>query len=493
MKRIKNTCLIFIFLLVLGIGYNVKADTIKYYLSTKGLDYNYVSKDNAKETNVKRGDYITVAAVIDYSEDSESYQFDKGKITLRWDNKYLNLVDYSASNRDFSSITLKSVNKESSKIVISEISAGENIKSGKSVLAEFKFQVLEDSSTGSTKVYQMDGEDKLSFVKNSDNTNVEIESLYSEIKYNVAKSSNNKLSSIKIDEKEIDKFDENTNSYNINVSEDVDKVKIDATAKDSKSKISGTGEIKLSYGINKVAIVVTSEDGTSNTYNINISKEDNRSSVNTLKTLVLSNGDINFKSNITEYTINVENDIEEITITSSLTDSKSKYVEDYRNKTVKLVEGSNKIQIKVLSEKEEENIYTLNINRALSTNNTLKSLKVNDEKIELKEDEFTYNIDVENDVDSVVIKAVPNDSKATVELKDKYDLEIGENEINVLVVAASGDKASYILNVNRKKLLSKDTLLKSLKIKGYNINFKPEVTLYTLDIRKDVTELEIVT
>ena len=492
MKKIKNICLMIICLFIIGISYNVKADTIKYYLSTAGLNYNYVSKDNVKESNVKRGDYITVTAVIDYSDGSETYRFDKGKLTLRWDNKYLKFVDYDTNNSNFSGISLKSVSKEASKIVISEISAGESIKSGKSILAEFKFQVLENSNTGSTRIYQMDGEDKLTFVKNSDDTSIEIDSQYSELKYNILKSSNNKLSSIKLDGREVANFDENTNSYSINVGANIDKINIEATPKDNSAKISGIGEKKLNYGLNKIAITVTSESDTKNVYNINITREDNRSGINTLKTLVLSTGEINFRPNINEYTVNVENDVEEITITSSLTDSKSKYIDDYSNKKVKLTEGSNKIQIKVVSEKGEENTYILNINRALSTNNSLKSLKVNDEKIELKEDEFTYSVDVENDVDSVIIKAIANDSNAMVELKDKYELQVGENEINILVIAASGDKATYTINVNRKKILSKDSLLKSLKITNYNINFKPDVTLYTLEVKKEDSELEIV-
>ena len=489
MKKIKNICLILVCLFVIGITSNVKADTIKYYLSTKGLDYGHVSKDSAKETSVKREDTITVAAVLEYSG-SETYKLDKGKLTVRFDNKYLKLLDYSTSNSPYSSISLKSVSNESSKIVISDLTTDENVKSGKNILVEFKFQVLTDAPAGSMKIYQQDGEDYLNLIK-QDNDTIKVDSLYTELKYNVSKSTNNKLSSIKIDGKGIDNFSENTANYEIKVDENKEKVTVEATAKDTKAKVSGAGEKSLSYGTNKVTITVTSESGEKNTYNLNIIRNDTRSSINTLKTLELSDGEINFRSNVNDYTVNVENDVEEITITSSLTDAKSKYAEDYSNKTIKLVEGSNKIQIKVISEKGEENIYTINVNRALNSNNSLKSLKVNDEKIELFEDEFTYNYEVENDVDSIVIKAVANDAKATVKLEDKYDLVEGENEIEILVTAASGDKASYILNVNRKKIPSKDSLLKSLTIKGYDIKFKQDVTSYDLTLPKDVEELEI--
>ena len=484
MKKIKNVCITIICLFIIGIGYNVKADTMKYYLSTKDLNYAYVSKPS--EVSVKRGDYVTVTAVLDYSEGTDSYKINNGNITVRWDEEHLKFVDYSTV---LSSISTPTVNKSSNKIAISNLSSTENILSGKNNLIDFKFQVLTDSSIGSTKIYQTDDDGTLNL--KSDNANLDIKTQNIELKYNISKSTENKLSSIKIDGQEISGFSDSKTSYEVSVSETKEKVNVTATAKDSNAKVTGVGEKTLNYGANKVAIVVTSESGTDKTYNLTITREDKRSSVNTLKTLVLSNGNINFRSNVNDYTVNVENDVEEITITTTLTDSKSKYVEDYSNKTVKLVEGSNKVQIKVVSEKGDENTYILNINRALNSNTTLKTLKVNDEKIELKEDEFTYEYEVENDVDSITIKATPNDSKAKVQLEDSYELVEGNNEINILVVAASGDKGSYVLNVNRKKTLSKDSLLKSLTIKGYNINFKQDIKTYNLEIAKEVEELEI--
>ena len=491
MKRIKNICIMLVFLFTLGITYNVKADTIKYYLSTKGLDYNYVSKENAKDVSVKRGDTILVSAILDYSDGEEAYGFDKGKLTIRWDDKYLNLIEYTKGS-SLSSMQLNSVNKTSDKIVINNLSANEVIKSGKNILVEFKFQVLENSNTGSTKIYQMDGEDSINLIKTSDTSNIRVDSLYTEVKYNVSKSTENRLSSLKINGNAISDFNENTSTYSVKVDSNIEKINIEAISKDKKAIVSGNiGEVRLNYGVNKLSITVTSESGTKNTYNVNVTREDTRSSVNTLKTLTLSSGDIIFKPEVTEYTVNVENEIDEITITTSLTDPKSKYVEDYSKKLVKLDPGSNKIQIKVVSEKGEERVYTININRALSTNNSLKSLKIDGKKIDLVDNEYTYNYEVENEVDSIVITAVANDDKATVELKDKYELEVGENEINILVTAASGDKASYIINVNRKKILSKDSLLKSLTIKDYDINFKQNVTSYDLQINKDVETLDI--
>lgn len=498
MKRIKNVLLITIFIFLIGITFNVKAESFNYYLSNSAQNYEYVDRNSNKAINLKRGDTILITAILDNKNTDGNYKLNSGKLTVRWDDKFLSLEEingkvYNDSISDVAGLTIGSVSKSNSKVTLSDISSTGLLINGKNKLVEFKFVVIESSNSGTTKVYQMDGEDSLKCLDSTETINCG-ESQYSELKYNITKSTVNKLSMIKLDGQELEAFSENNNTYDIEVDSDVTKIKIEAIKKDNKSVVTGdTGDKLLDYGLNKFKINVISESGVSNTYVINVTREDSRSNDNTLKTLTISSGEITFKPSVTEYTINVENEVEKIKITSSLNDTKAKYVTDYKNKEVELVEGSNKIEIRVLSEKGEEKTYTLNINRALSSNNSLKSLMVNDEKIKLLENEFIYNITVENEVDEVVIKAVTNDTRATVKLDEKYLLEVGENEINIKVVAASGKEASYIINVTRKKILSKDSLLTSLKVKGYSLDFKQDVTTYDLKIKDNEEELEITT
>lgn len=494
MKRIK----FLIFILLLGVTFSVKAESFNYYLSNSEQSYDYVDKNSNKATNVKRGDFIYVTAILDNKDNVVDYKLNGGKLTVRWDEKYLALEsvngkDYDDSITDINPLKIEGVNKGSNKITLSDISSTSALKSGKNKLVQLKFVVLSTASASSTKIYQMDGEDTLKCNNGIDIINCG-DSLYSEIKYNITKSTINKLSAIKIDGEELEYFSEDNTVYDITVESNVEKIKIEGVKKDNKSTISGDiGEKKLDYGNNKYTIIVTSESGDKYTYTLNINRIDERSSINTLKTLTLSAGELSFNSSVVDYTVNVDNDVEKITITSSLTDPKSKYVVDYKNKEVELIEGSNKIEIKVVSEKGEEKTYTLNINRALSSNNSLKSIKVNDEKIKLLENEFIYSVEVENDVDEVVVEAVANDEKATVKLDEKYLLEVGENEINIKVVAASGQEASYIINVTRKKILSKDSLLSTLKIKGYDLGFRQDVTVYYLKVKDEDDKLEITT
>ena len=499
MERIRKSLLIIIFMLLMGVTFNVKAVNFKYYLSNSDQNYEYVDKNNSKAIDVKRGDTFTVVAILEYNTDNvEYYTIDSGKLTIRWDDKYLSLQEvdgkyYNDSITDISGLTIGSISKGSNKLTIDEISSKGMMKNGKNKIAEFKFSVLNDAPSGEAKVYQMDGEDTLKCMNRTTGVTTKCGvSLYSELKYNIPKSTINKLSSIKINGQELEYFNEDTNDYDIQVESNVEKVNIDVTIKDSRSTVTGnSGENIIKYGENKLTITVTSESGAKNIYNITINRIDARSSVNTLKTLTLSSGEITFKPEITDYIVNVDNTVEKLTISAKLTDPKAKYAEDYNNKEIELLEGSNKVEIKVIAENGDEKVYTLNINRALSSNNSLKSLKINDEKIELKENEFIYNLVFENEVEEIVIKAEPNDVKATLDLQDKYPLQVGDNEINITVTAASGAKASYILNITRKKLLSKDSLLTSIKIKGYTIPFKPSTTSYDLKIDEKDEQLEI--
>lgn len=493
MKRIRFLILI----LLLGITFTVKAENINYYLSNSAQNYEYVDKNSNKAVNIKRGDIITITAVINNKDNSSDLKINNGKLTIRWDDKYLVLLEtngryYNETISDVNGLLINSANKVNNRITITGITSTGYLKSGINKLIDFKFKVLNDAPASNTKIYQMDGEANIELI-NSSQVKLNYENLYSEIKYNVTKSTVNSLSMIKIDNHELDYFNEDTLEYDITVESNVEKINITAIKQDNKSVVIGDiGEKKLSYGINKLTIDVISESGVKKSYKLNVEREDLRSNINTLKTLSISTGDIKFKPDVLEYNINVANDINKITIKSSLTDTKSRYIEDYQNREIELIEGSNKIEIKIMSEKGDIKIYTLNINRALSGNNSLKSLKINDEKIKLVENEFIYNVSFENDVDRITIDAVTNDSKAIVKVEDVYELQVGINEFNIKVVAPNGKEASYIINVTRKKLLSKDSLLTNIKIKGYNLEFNQNVRVYNLRI-KDEDSLEITT
>ena len=279
------------------------------------------------------------------------------------------------------------------------------------------------------------------------------------------KSDVNTLSSIKVNNQNVEGFSENVSIYHMTVNGSIEQVNIETVKKDSKSVVSGDiGTKKIDYGVNTFKINVKSESGVENIYTLYITRQDNRSSINTLKSLKLSKGELYFDPYFDDYVVNVENEVSKIEITSELTDAKSKYLVDYSKKEVNILEGNNRISITVIAENGQERTYTITINRKLSGNNILKQLTINGTEIALSESDFAYTYTVENSVETVDIKAVALDSKAKIEIEKSNNLSVGENEIGIFVTAPNGDVVRYTLYINRKNLLSNDSLIKDIQI-----------------------------
>jgi len=250
-------------------------------------------------------------------------------------------------------------------------------------------------------------------------------------------------------------FNENTTEYNLTI--DSDSTNISATKKDSSSSVSGdTGNKTLNYGMNTFKITVTSESGKSKVYTINITRPDNRSKTNTLSSLKLSNGKIDFNKNTTSYNVTVENNISSIKVEASLTDNKSSFVSGYEPRTVNLNVGNNSIEIKVKAENEEVKTYTINVTRKdvdkpvennptnndpvkeepkKSNNTNLSELKLSEGTLIFDKEKTEYKVTVSYDVEKIEVTTKTEDEKAKFEIIGNEELKVGENTITIKVVA----------------------------------------------------------
>lgn len=167
------------------------------------------------------------------------------------------------------------------------------------------------------------------------------------------KSSNANLSNLGIRPNDFTGFKSGTTSYNVTVPYDVEKVEVYAKVQDSKANVSGTGNKPLDVGKNSLNVVVTAEDGTKKTYTINVTRQEEKknetnttnevsnnttnqnttneisntsNTANNATTNTTSNGDITklevvgynlspvFSSNIYEYKLTVEEDVDKLDI-----------------------------------------------------------------------------------------------------------------------------------------------------------------------------------
>ncbi len=175
-------------------------------------------------------------------------------------------------------------------------------------------------------------------------------------KKEVKKSSNNNLSSLKIEGIDFE-FNKDTLEYNLEVDNNVDKIKIEAKAEDSKATIEGELEKDLAVGQNTITINVIAEDKSKKTYTFDIKRKDNNAN---LSSLTISDINFEFDKDKLEYELNVRNEITSVNITYTL-ESKTAKAEGFKEYDLK--EGENKIDIVVTAEDNTEKIYQLNIIR----------------------------------------------------------------------------------------------------------------------------------
>lgn len=94
------------------------------------------------------------------------------------------------------------------------------------------------------------------------------------------------------------------------------------------------------------------------------------------------------------------------------------------------------------------------IEASYSTNANLKSLSVDGYDITPKFDKDTlkYNLEVENEVEKITIKAGRADNSARVSGTGEKELTEGINKFEIVVTAEKGNKKTYVIEVNRKEL-----------------------------------------
>ena len=273
------------------------------------------------------------------------------------------------------------------------------------------------------------------------------------------------------------------------------------------------------------------------------------SNTNSLSSLTLSSGTLNFNENTTVYELKVPNDTDKITVDATLTDESSSFVDGYGPRERELAVGDNIIEIKIKAESGEIKTYTLNITRediiipdvpkdddgdnnpgvdsgnnntdddedntpggdsgnnntdddndnktnttkpseqeTKSSNNYLKYLKPNHGTIVFDKAKTEYLINVPYDTTKIEFDTKTESSKSKVSISNNDNLKVGENEITISVTAEDGNVRKYKIVVVRKdkdEKLSNDSKLKNLIIEDYDIDFNSNIYEYNLKIKNE--------
>ncbi len=125
------------------------------------------------------------------------------------------------------------------------------------------------------------------------------------------------------------------------------------------------------------------------------------------------------------------------------------------------------------------------------SNNYLKELTLKGTDFIFSRDVETYNLKINKDITNIEITAKPESEKATVKIENNENIDIDKP---ILITVKAEDDTSRVYRIILSYADEKDnnTNLSKIEIQGYNIEFKPDVTEYTLKINKSDKTLDMI-
>ena len=294
-------------------------------------------------------------------------------------------------------------------------------------------------------------------------------------------------------------FDKEITDYKLEVENDITFVNVNGIKDNNLSTISGNGKYSLSVGKNDISVTVKSESGDMRTYNISITRKPNSNAF--LKSITTSEGIIvpTFDKTEQKYTVNVENTVNDITITgisevstTSINGTKNKFTHTINN----LASGTTIYELITLAEDGITSItYTLEIIKDKSDNDNISRLVLKEGILSPKfnPDIVTYEASVPYEITQGTFIVELEDSKATYEIKNNENFIVGENEVIIEVTSESGYKKEYKVTITRQDETTTNNYLESLSTdKGILIPiFNKNTQYYEVTVPYEVTKITI--
>ena len=314
-------------------------------------------------------------------------------------------------------------------------------------------------------------------------------------------SSNNNLSNLTVNNKTVTNFNKNTLEYILpNVSNETTSLLVGAVVEDTdKAQIkSGTGTVNLNIGDNTLNIVVQAENGDEKTYKLHVRRLSNDNKLKSLEVKSTPSASLSpaFTSTFFgDYNYNYTEDVSSIDVKAIVNDTDKAMVgivdtngsetltSSLNTASKTFTTNTSNVTIVVTAEDGSIQNYTLNLVRAKSTDANLSSLIVNPGELVpvFSKETRNYNVTVDGSVTSINVNATPLSKYARVEsITGNTNLNFGNNQVEVVVKAESGNTVTYTINVERKKY--DIALLDDIKVDGVSIaNFNKNTFEYTLD------------
>jgi gliding motility-associated-like protein len=318
-------------------------------------------------------------------------------------------------------------------------------------------------------------------------------------------------------------FASGTTSYVASVDNTVTSITITPTTTDATATVtvngtavtsgSASNAINLNVGANTITTIVTAQDGTTtDTYTITVNRAP--SSIASLSNLDLSSGSLTpvFSSATLSYVAGVGNATTSITVTPTVTDPASTVTVNgaavasgSASGAIPLIIGSNTVTVVVTAQDGvTKTTYIVVVTRTASSTATLSNLAISSGTLapNFNTSVTSYAVSVPNAVSSVTVTPTstdPTTSTITVNgtavasgsASGSIPLQVGSNNINVIVTAQDGTTVTYTITVSRPPATS--VVLANLTISSGSLapDFSSTVFGYASAVANATTSLTV--
>jgi len=268
-------------------------------------------------------------------------------------------------------------------------------------------------------------------------------------------------------------FNKNTLEYKLTTSND--KITIEATPEDENSTITGTGIKEVKYGTNKFSIIVTSESGSKKEYVLIVARtteekpkeeietpkeelpkeetkkeptkeetiEPEKDTNNKLKSLTITNYEIEFSSNVYIYNIDIDNNATQLDILAETINPTAKIsIEGNENLDV----GKNEITITVTAEDNSQTIYKIYANKKSSIC-IIESINILNYDLEFSCNKYDYELEIDLE-DSLNIDVISSDKDAKVNIYNNNNLKQGD--VIKIVINSNDTDYTYTIKILKR-------------------------------------------
>ena len=248
-------------------------------------------------------------------------------------------------------------------------------------------------------------------------------------------------------------FNRSIYKYSLIVDGNINEVDVKATPGNAKQTVTGAGKKALAYGDNRIVIKVKDEVGNEASYEIMVTRKDNRLKNTALKSLSVSNTNIKVERDKYIYSATVSRSVSSIFISATPESSNSTLTGTGKKD---LVIGYNSFDLFVRADDGSTQKYTINITRSTEelqediTSTNLILLEVNEQSVPLINNQTTYLVGIPKDQDKLNILTVTESKTANTKVSDNENLKVGISSVTITVTEKDDSKKEYKLIVFRE-------------------------------------------